>query len=1455
MPTSSGNRQTYTFGFWWKNNSVGADSTVMPKETFHSAYQDAAESTSFGNSYGTDMPGGNIYFRSEHNNIAANYTSNQSFRDPSAWNHLIVAIDTSQDDAEDRIRYYTNGHFVEQDSGGNITHRLETHYNTQGIRNYFFTNGGNPDYDGAISDFFFVDGLQLTPDVFGFHKEGYGNISVGSTFSSSYQNGVWQPFSPRVVKANIERLGGFGENGYYLPFSSWQDVGADFHCTPDTILQLNDELPQPKAGVAVTTATFATPGIGYTDVVRDLKVSKNYSDLPFEGCVKFKGSSDTGTDDDALTLADSNDWNLSGDFTIECWFYPTSTPANGTYGAIISQWENGGGSDRNFGILWTTASNKTGVYGYLQTDAGQYDPKIADVNPETFTCRWHHVALVRSSNTLTLYLDGYAVDTDTVSGNAANSTCKLMIGAEDNGSGNPQYAFDGYISNVRLVNGTAVYTNNFDVPTSPLTAITNTKLLCCQATSGDGTAYDTAPGAITSVGGAYATNNEVTGGCVLAIAGITTSTNRANLVSNGTFLANTTGWTAVAGSFAWDLHGRAKVTRSGGSGLVGYTQVTTVSGQHYTLSAIVDSPGSRLDVRAYSDNGSTLIANLSGTAGSVIRDSVGFTATSTTSYIYVTVDNNSDFGYISDVVVKLEGQPLDLSSIIRSGGGGPAKIVTINNNAGIAYSSQSYYGSTLAFDGGNDSYSVPYNTGEGDDFKFGKEAYTVEGWVKLRTNNNGIVFASDDGSNERAWNFHMGNGSGTAGKCPTWGWSYDGSNMTWIEAPNNLIPANEWVHVAACRQGETTSLYTNGNCVGIKSESYQTLFTPAENIYLGCRQDGTSDLDGFLQDIRIYKGVAKYKGDFDCPKVFNPVGFDTSTFSRVNEDSATNNYPTLNHADLRIGDDDGDGNAATMLLNGNCTAINTDDYSGAPATVGVTTGKWYWEVRYDDTNSGNSPGNGVTGICTNKNGFSDMQGVSYEPQADRFVKGNAQFYDGSDNDDSNGVIVGCALDKNAGTLAFYRNGIFKRTVTGINTLTQGINGNNSQNPDTCVHMPDVWNYNDGSETQLTINFGNNPTFGGYVGISSFYTDGNGRGRFKYEVPSGFLSLHRENLPEPAILDPGEHFKPVIYEGDGLDCHQIRVGFQPDLIITAWRNAGDNRVVWDSVRGSNRFWYLNATNAEFTSSNGIKSVGPAGYTVGSWNNINDGSDDDYVAYCWKAGNKTIPNSEGSINTLISVNKTAGFSICGYTGTNSNGTLGHGLGKVPKFAIFKGRGDTGNGAVYHWRIGSTHVLRISTDDAKDDVNTAFADTDPTDKLFTLGTWAGTQINGCPMISYMWAEIEGFSKFDSYTGNGSLNGPFVYCGFKPAWIMYKQTGSGENWECFDSARDTRNPRVYGLKMNTTNAESDDLLGTTRRYGIDFLSNGFCIRSTATRVNASGKEYVFAAFAEAPFKYANAD
>ena len=125
------------------------------------------------------------------------------------------------------------------------------------------------------------------------------------------------------------------------------------------------------------------------------RASKNYSDLPFEGCVKFKGSSDTGTDDDALTLADSNDWNLSGDFTIECWFYPTYTPANGTYGAIISQWENGGGSDRNFGILWTTASNKTGVYGYLQTDAGQYDPKIADVNPETFTCRWHHVALVK----------------------------------------------------------------------------------------------------------------------------------------------------------------------------------------------------------------------------------------------------------------------------------------------------------------------------------------------------------------------------------------------------------------------------------------------------------------------------------------------------------------------------------------------------------------------------------------------------------------------------------------------------------------------------------------------------------------------------------------------------------------------------------------------------------------------------------------------------------------------------------------------------------------------------------------------------------------------------------------------------------------------------------------------------------------------------------------------------
>ena len=235
---------------------------------------------------------------------------------------------------------------------------------------------------------------------------------------------------------------------------------------------------------------------------------------------------------------------------------------------------------------------------------------------------------------------------------------------------------------------------------------------------------------------------------------------------------------------------------------------------------------------------------------------------------------------------------------------------------------------------------------------------------------------------------------------------------------------------------------------------------------------------------------------------------------------------------------------------------------------------------------------------------------------------------------------------------------------------------------------------------------------------------------------------------------------------------------------------------------------------------------------------------YVAFCWKAGGAAVSNTDGDITSSVSVNEEAGFSIATYTGTYSSGsnsatTIGHGLGKVPKCAFFKKRSDTGNWMVYHEGLGNTHNLYLNTSDTPQDDAHAFFDTSPTSSLFTFGISGFLNASSQTYVGYFWAEIPGYSKFGTYTGNASSDGTFVHLGFRPALIIFKSTSASENWQMKNSKQVGYNDQNHSFFCNNENVEY-----TTAE--MDFLSNGFKLRNNGGGSNGSGETFVYMAWAE---------
>jgi hypothetical protein len=338
-----------------------------------------------------------------------------------------------------------------------------------------------------------------------------------------------------------------------------------------------------------------------------------------------------------------------------------------------------------------------------------------------------------------------------------------------------------------------------------------------------------------------------------------------------------------------------------------------------------------------------------------------------------------------------------------------------------------------------------------------------------------------------------------------------------------------------------------------------------------------------------------------------------------------------------------------------------------------------------------------------------------------------------------------------------------------------------------------------------------------------------------------------------IDDPSAYFQAKTYTGNATDNTPItndgNSNLQADWIWFKRRSSTENHVLADSTRGVTKWLFSNLTNAEGTTTARLKSFDTNGFTLGDTGSTNQNGAN-FVAWQWKAnGGTTSTNSDGNITSTVQSDTTAGFSMVTYTGNGSNNqTIGHGLGVQPSWWVVKNR----SGGSTNWLFGASSILggtsnylKLNDTSANTEYNNIWGDSPTSSTLFRVSNVSHLNTNGSNYVAYLFADKQGYSKFGSYIGNGNTNGAFIYTGFKPAWVMVKQINTARSWQIFDNKRDGYN-ETY---MPRLQADNDSPEVANSGASMDFVSNGFKLRTSQTGANQSGGTYIYMAFAENPF------
>jgi len=562
------------------------------------------------------------------------------------------------------------------------------------------------------------------------------------------------------------------------------------------------------------------------------------------------------------------------------------------------------------------------------------------------------------------------------------------------------------------------------------------------------------------------------------------------------------------------------------------------------------------------------------------------------------------------------------------------------------------------------------------------------------------------------------------------------------------------------------------------------------------------------------------------------------TQSDIILDSPTNNFCTLNPLNA----------AATCVISEGNLKYTTDHSAQTLIKSSFNlTNKHYWEVFIVGVG-----GDGASGAIGIANPSALSKDGAYATWAD-----NQLVYHAADGNKSNGFggssasygaayttgdVIGIAVDVPSGTIQFFKNNSSQGTITDSAITAQA---------NSVGLFPILSNNSTSGSKSFIANFGQDSSFASNK-PPQFKRDLRNQAEFYYEPPAGFLALCSNNLPEPAVV-PSEYFNTVLWTGNG-GTNAITVGFKPDLVWGKDRVGTDNHHLFDAIRGTNERLMSNQTAAENTESNCLDSFDTNGFTLGSNPGLNANTEA-HVAWNWKAGNATLASNaftQGSIASTCSRNVEAGFSIVSYTGDSSgNATVGHGLSSPPEMIIQKCRSEDRNWLIWHTAFNDNDKAMLFNTDAVAD--NRFGPNAPTSTVFGAFDGQGNR-NNITAIAYAFHSVDGYSKVGSYTGNGVVDGTFVYTGFRPAWVMYKKANDAGNWGMLDNTRSPYNRTEAWLAANLANAETNQTAKS-----VDFLSNGFKPRGTPDAnsdadLNTDGGTYIYIAFAEMPFSHSNA-
>ena len=543
-------------------------------------------------------------------------------------------------------------------------------------------------------------------------------------------------------------------------------------------------------------------------------------------------------------------------------------------------------------------------------------------------------------------------------------------------------------------------------------------------------------------------------------------------------------------------------------------------------------------------------------------------------------------------------------------------------------------------------------------------------------------------------------------------------------------------------------------------------------------------------------------------------GNDYNTENALGTDHQYLDTPTNNHCIMNPLDDTGlNALEGGLYLN---RSGGTGNYSIRGSLGLPRSGKWYFEHKIKLL-LGSISSAGAAGICSvdevmvatmynaaTANGFIFASGT-WNKTTDGTVANVASGTAGMALND----VMQIAIDLDAGKMWVGKNGTWNNSGDPAAGTGADITGMNTDRD----YVPFATPYNSTGTTYI-------------LPIMDF-----GQRGLDYTPPSGFKALSASNLPEPEIVKPNKNMAPILCEGTGAENSITDLEFSPDMVWIKNRDGTNWHQLFDTERGATIALFTNDTSIEITDAQTLKSFDANGFTLGTTAGVNTNANS-FVAWCWKKG--AIP----------------GFDVVTYTGDGVAGrTVAHSLGAKPEFVLVKQR-DTARS----WRVnpeasypGGTHLLIFDSTAAVATSATAWNNTAPDTSNVTLGTEIGVNTNTKSYVMYLWANIPGFSRIGTYTGNGSVTGPYVNTGFRPAFLMVKRLNSTGSWRLFDAGRDPYNQGTKALFPDVNNAE-----GLTEQFA--FFSNGFRIEDTAVGINGNGSTYLFVAFAENPFKYSRA-